>query len=143
MSFLALYRDPVIAEVTRRSEWRIADLVDARQPVSLYLVIPPSDISRTKPLIRLMLNQFGKRLFNIFFKTYTEKVWGMSCKEISADWAAQRVKNLSLSSAIVNAVLPKRNQKAITSLIEEFEAVDWYRQRADDCDDPALKEILR
>lgn len=62
MSFLALYRDPVIAEVTRRSEWRIADLVDAAQPVSLYLVIPPSDISRTKPLIRLMLNQLGKRL---------------------------------------------------------------------------------
>ena len=41
-------------------------------------------------------NQFGKRLFNIFFKTYTEKVWGMSCKEISADWAAQRIKGLSL-----------------------------------------------
>lgn len=62
MSFLALYRDPVVAQVTRRSEWRIADLVDAKQPVSLYLVIPPSDISRTKPLIRLMLNQLGKRL---------------------------------------------------------------------------------
>ena len=40
-------------------------------------------------------NQFGERLFNIFFKTYTEKVWGMSCKEISADWAAQRIKGLS------------------------------------------------
>ena len=44
-------------------------------------------------------NQFGKRLFNIFFKTYTEKVWGMSCKEISADWAAQRIKGLSLWTA--------------------------------------------
>ena len=43
-----------------------------------------------------MTNQFGSRLFNIFFKTYTEKVWGMSCKEISADWAAQRIKGLSL-----------------------------------------------
>src|SRR5215469_15991952 len=45
-------------------------------------------------------NQFGERLFRIFFKTYTEKVWGMSCKEISADWAAQRIKGLSLASAI-------------------------------------------
>lgn len=62
MSFLGLYRDPVIAEVTRRSEWRIADLVDGKRPVTLYLVVPPSDISRTKPLIRLILNQIGRRL---------------------------------------------------------------------------------
>ncbi|PKB14300.1 type IV secretion system protein VirD4 [Novosphingobium kunmingense] len=62
MSFLGLYRDPVIAEVTRRSEWRIADLVDCKRPVTLYLVVPPSDISRTKPLIRLILNQIGRRL---------------------------------------------------------------------------------
>ena len=41
-------------------------------------------------------NQFGERLFSIFFKTYTEKVWGMSCDEISADWAAQRIKGLDL-----------------------------------------------
>jgi type IV secretion system protein VirD4 len=62
MSFLGLYRDPVIAQVTRRCDWRIADLVESKRPVSLYLVIPPSDISRTKPLIRLMLNQIGRRL---------------------------------------------------------------------------------
>jgi type IV secretion system protein VirD4 len=62
MSFLGLYRDPTVAEVTSRCDWRIADLVDADQPVSLYLVIPPSDISRTKPLIRLVLNQIGRRL---------------------------------------------------------------------------------
>ncbi|MBK6491632.1 MAG: conjugal transfer protein TraG [Sphingomonadales bacterium] len=62
MSFLGLYRDPVIAEVTRRSEWRIADLVDGNRPTTLYLVVPPSDISRTKPLIRLILNQIGRRL---------------------------------------------------------------------------------
>src|SRR2546429_70416 len=54
-------------------------------------------------------NQFGKRLFNIFFKSYTEKVWGMSCKEISADWAAQRIRGLSLGSAIKNALLPQRS----------------------------------
>ncbi len=62
MSFLGLYRDPVIAEVTKRSEWRIADLVEGKSPATLYLVIPPSDISRTKPLIRLILNQVGRRL---------------------------------------------------------------------------------
>jgi type IV secretion system protein VirD4 len=62
MSFLGLYRDPVIAQVTQQSDWRISDLVEGRQPASLYLVVPPSDISRTKPLIRLILNQIGRRL---------------------------------------------------------------------------------
>ncbi len=65
MSFLGLYRDPVIAEVTSRSDWRISELVDGR-PASLYLVVPPSDISRTKPLIRLILNQIGRRLTEEF-----------------------------------------------------------------------------
>jgi type IV secretion system protein VirD4 len=62
MSFLGLYRDPTVAEVTSRCDWRIADLVEGSCPVTLYLVIPPSDISRTKPLIRLVLNQIGRRL---------------------------------------------------------------------------------
>jgi type IV secretion system protein VirD4 len=62
MSFLGLYRDPVVANVTSRCDWRIADLVRDARPVSLYLVVPPSDISRTKPLIRLVLNQIGRRL---------------------------------------------------------------------------------
>ncbi|RHW18176.1 conjugal transfer protein TraG [Sphingomonas gilva] len=62
MSFLGLYRDPTIAEVTSRCDWRIADIVSADAPVSLYLVVPPSDISRTKPLVRLILNQIGRRL---------------------------------------------------------------------------------
>ncbi|MDU6669785.1 MAG: type IV secretory system conjugative DNA transfer family protein, partial [Bradyrhizobium sp.] len=62
MSFLGLYRDPVVAKVTGRSDWRIRDLVDGDQPISLYLVIPPSDIARTKPLMRLILNQIGRRL---------------------------------------------------------------------------------
>jgi len=62
MSFLGLYRDPVVARVTSRCDWRIADLVGSKQPVSLYLVVPPSDINRTKPLIRLILNQVGRRL---------------------------------------------------------------------------------
>ena len=62
MSFLGLYRDPVVAQVTHRCDWRIRDLVDAAKPVTLYLVVPPSDISRTKPLVRLILNQVGRRL---------------------------------------------------------------------------------
>ena len=62
MSFLGLYRDPVVAQVTRRCDWRITDLIDGDRPATLYLVVPPSDISRTKPLIRLVLNQIGRRL---------------------------------------------------------------------------------
>jgi type IV secretion system protein VirD4 len=62
MSFLGLYRDPVVATVTRRCDWRIRDLVEEAAPATLYLVVPPSDISRTKPLVRLILNQIGRRL---------------------------------------------------------------------------------
>ena len=62
MSFLGLYRDPVVAAVTRRCDWRIRDLVEGERPLTLYLVVPPSDINRTKPLIRLILNQIGRRL---------------------------------------------------------------------------------
>jgi protoporphyrinogen oxidase len=59
--------------------------------------------------------RFGRRLYSIFFKTYTEKVWGVPADEIQADWAAQRIKNLSLFKAILNALTPSRNQKDITS----------------------------
>ena len=62
ISFLGLYRDPIVAAVTSDCDWRIADLVEAGRPASLYLVVPPSDISRTKPLVRLILNQVGRRL---------------------------------------------------------------------------------
>ncbi len=62
MSFLGLYRDPVVAAVTRRCDWRIRDLVEGSRPTTLCLVVPPSDISRTKPLVRLVLNQIGRRL---------------------------------------------------------------------------------
>src|SRR3954471_13048407 len=68
-------------------------------------------------------NQFGKRLFNIFFKSYTEKVWGMNCREISADWAAQRIKGLSLGGAIWDAIKPKSGKKGgkvVKSLISSF-----------------------
>src|SRR6185437_14695159 len=62
MTLLGLYRDPIVARMTSGSDWRIADLLGAARPVSLYLVVPPSDISRTRPLVRLILNQIGRRL---------------------------------------------------------------------------------
>lgn len=62
MSFLGLYRDPVVARTTSRSDFRIADLMQGAYPLSLYLVVPPSDLSRTRPLIRLILNQVGRML---------------------------------------------------------------------------------
>jgi type IV secretion system protein VirD4 len=62
VSLLSLYSDPIIAKTTCRSDWRIADLMDAERPHSLYLVVPPSDLSRTRPLMRLVLNLIGRRL---------------------------------------------------------------------------------
>jgi protoporphyrinogen oxidase len=68
-----------------------------------------------------LVARFGWRLYRTFFKTYTERVWGVEVSEMPADWAAQRIKNLDLRKAVINAILPKRNQKEITSLIEEFQ----------------------
>ena len=68
-------------------------------------------------------NKFGRRLFGIFFKTYTEKVWGMPCTEISADWAAQRIKGLSLAKAVLSALWPARlaaKGEVIKTLINSF-----------------------
>jgi protoporphyrinogen oxidase len=65
--------------------------------------------------------RFGWRLYRIFFKTYTEKVWGVPANQLQADWAAQRIKNLSLANAILHSLLPRRGQTEITSLIEAFQ----------------------
>lgn len=62
LSFLSLYRDPTVARATSACDWRIEDLIQAGSRVSLYLVVPPSDMSRTRPLVRLILNQIGRRL---------------------------------------------------------------------------------
>ncbi len=62
LSFLSLYRDPVVAEVTSVSDWTVEGLVMGERPMSLYLACPPSDVSRTKPLMRLVLNQIARRL---------------------------------------------------------------------------------
>jgi len=68
-----------------------------------------------------LVARFGWRLYRTFFKTYTEKVWGVPVSEMPADWAAQRVKNLDLGKAVLNALRPRSNQTEITSLIEEFQ----------------------
>ena len=66
-----------------------------------------------------VVDRFGRRLFEKFFKGYTEKVWGIPCSEISADWAAQRIKGLSLASAVRNAVFKDRAGQ-IKTLVDEF-----------------------
>ena len=96
-----------------------------------YLWAKTFPIDEPKSFHDWVRNQFGEKLFQIFFKTYTEKVWGMSCDEISADWAAQRIKGLDLTVAIVNALkrslrgaAPKKAQAGapvVKTLIETFQ----------------------
>ena len=84
-------------------------------------------VKRPKTFHQWVRNQFGERLFSIFFKTYTEKVWGMSCDEISADWAAQRIKGLNLATAVIDALTRslglkgKGGGETVKTLIETFE----------------------
>jgi protoporphyrinogen oxidase len=94
--------------------------VESLKIVSSYL---KSQILPTKPEISFedwVSNHFGRVLFNIFFKTYTEKVWGISCTVLSADWAAQRIRNLSLGRALINALGMKKSRK-VASLIDNFQ----------------------
>jgi protoporphyrinogen oxidase len=81
-------------------------------------------VKEPKTFHQWVRNQFGERLFSIFFKTYTEKVWGMGCDEISADWAAQRIKGLNLGAAVIDGVKRslgiRRKGEGAKSLIESF-----------------------
>jgi protoporphyrinogen oxidase len=94
-----------------------------------YAYARATPIAAPKSFHDWVRNQFGEKLFQIFFKTYTEKVWGMSCDEISADWAAQRIKGLDLRVAVMNALTRslgrKRKQAAggdvVKTLIETFQ----------------------
>ncbi len=89
-----------------------------------YLKVKVRPAPEEKSFRDWVTNRFGARLFNIFFKTYTEKVWGMPCEEISADWAAQRIKGLSLFKAVWNALMPAKKsgeQQTIKTLIDSFE----------------------
>jgi protoporphyrinogen oxidase len=94
-----------------------------------YALARLTPIAAPKSFHDWVRNQFGERLFHIFFKTYTEKVWGMSCDEISADWAAQRIKGLDLRVAVMNALkrslgrtkAPKEGVDVVKTLIETFQ----------------------
>src|SRR3954470_9311521 len=79
---------------------------------------PPRDRSNFEGWVEA---RFGRRLYRRFFKTYTEKVWGVPASCIQADWAAQRIKNLSLGRAVMQSLAPKSRRGGVTSLIEEFE----------------------
>ena len=87
--------------------WKLG-LAESTLCVLSYIKARLFPIRSPKSFEDWVTNQFGARLFRIFIKTYTEKVWGMSCKEISADWAAQRIQGLSLAAAVRNGLLPKR-----------------------------------
>ena len=91
-----------------------------------YLISKLFPSKEEKTFEQWVSNRFGKRLFKLFFKTYTEKVWGISCQDISAEWAAQRVKGLSLLTALKNAIIAnqsdqKEKRKVIKTLIDTFD----------------------
>jgi len=95
--------------------------IEAVRCVLSYLWVrirPPKDQTTFEGWVA---SRFGWRLYRTFFKTYTEKVWGIPGTELQADWAAQRIKNLSLIRAVANSMMPKRKRTDVTSLIEEFE----------------------
>ncbi len=103
-------------------------LIESARCMLSYAYAQLRPIPDPKSFHQWVRNQFGERLFSIFFKTYTEKVWGMSCDDISADWAAQRIKGLSLGSAVWNSLTRafRRPQNrrvgdpVIKTLIESF-----------------------
>ncbi len=95
-------------------------ILEAFRCVFSYIYIRIFPIKEINNFETWVASRFGWRLYNIFFKTYTEKVWGVPADTIGAEWASQRIKNLSLGKAIVNALLPKKNSEIITTLIDEF-----------------------
>jgi len=102
-------------------------LINSAACMASYAVAKAFPVKNPKTFHQWVRNQFGERLFSIFFKTYTEKVWGMSCDDISADWAAQRIKGLDLMTAVVNGVAnslgikPKGGDAGVKTLIETFQ----------------------
>ena len=95
-------------------------VIEAVRCVLSYFFVrikPPKDQTNFEGWVAA---RFGWRLYNIFFKTYTEKVWGIEATKIGADWASQRIKNLSLWKAIINSFFPNRSKEVITTLIDEF-----------------------
>jgi protoporphyrinogen oxidase len=120
------YRGNFFAYPLRAGEaLRKLGVLEAVRCVLSYLKARALPIRNPKSFEDWVTNQFGRRLFDIFFKTYTEKVWGMSCREISADWAAQRIRGLSLRTAVLNALLPKNRPKARSQVVKTL--IDTFR----------------
>jgi protoporphyrinogen oxidase len=96
--------------------------VEAARCVASHLWARLRPIKPVRSFQDWVTNAFGYRLFSIFFKTYTEKVWGMDCRDISADWAAQRIRGLSLSRAVLNAFAcrPSDRHATVKTLINTF-----------------------
>ncbi|TMC37318.1 MAG: NAD(P)/FAD-dependent oxidoreductase [Chloroflexi bacterium] len=103
--------------------WNLGPL-EAALCLASYLRARLRPVKNPRSLEEWVRNQFGWRLYSIFFKTYTEKVWGISTKELSADWAAQRIKSLDLWVVIRSALLPNRKPRrrgeVVTTLIDRF-----------------------
>ena len=95
-------------------------LIEAIKCVFSYIHVRIFPITEIDNFEKWVASRFGWRLYNIFFKTYTEKVWGVSANLIGADWASQRIKDLTLSKAVLNALLPKKSDEVITTLIDSF-----------------------
>ena len=95
-------------------------LVNAARIIWSYLQARLHPTEEENNFEQWVTNRFGQRLYEIFFKTYTEKVWGIPCTEIRAEWAAQRIQGLSLARAILNATALQRRSTSIKSLIDEF-----------------------
>jgi protoporphyrinogen oxidase len=99
-------------------------IVNTARVLASYAYSQVRPIPREVSFEDWMVNRFGRRLFEIFFKTYTEKVWGMSCQDIGAQWAAQRIQSLSLWTAITDMLFKRfrrRGSAPVKSLIEQFE----------------------
>ena len=95
--------------------------LEAARCVASYADAQLRPIPNPKSFQDWVTNRFGDRLFRIFFKSYTEKVWGMSCSEISADWAAQRIKGLSLGTAVLSALRGRDpDAPVVKTLIDTF-----------------------
>jgi protoporphyrinogen oxidase len=93
-------------------------IITAIQVLLSYLWIKIYPYPREDNFEEWVSNRFGYKLYSIFFKSYTEKLWGIPCAEIQAEWVAQRIKGLSMRSAIKNALFPKKN--SLKTLVEEF-----------------------
>src|SRR5208283_4685706 len=100
-------------------------LLESARCVASFALAKAFPVKNPRSFHDWVRNEFGERLFSIFFKTYTEKVWGMGCDEISADWAAQRIKGLNLGAAILDGLrrslgLRKSSGLGAKSLIDSF-----------------------